>query len=143
MSGPPPIRPATADDVPFVRDDCRSYLPPDVLFELIARGDLLIAERDGQAIGYAALDRLGAVHPFLVAIWVLAPYRRGGIGRALLATVERSARARGHTVLYSSSSGDEPAPQAWHRHVGFAECGFIAGLNTGGVGEVLFRKLLA
>ncbi|MFU8827154.1 MAG: hypothetical protein ACNA70_06650 [Brevefilum sp.] len=31
---------------------------------------------------------------------------------------------------------------AWHRHMGFAECGVINGLNQGGVGEVIFRKSL-
>jgi len=45
-------------------------------------------------------------------------------------------------VLFSSSQANEPEPQAWHRHVGFEECGFIAGINEGGVGEVFFRKVL-
>lgn len=142
MSGSPRIRSAAAGDVPFVRDECGSYLSPDVLLELIVRQDLLVAERDDQPIGYAALDRLGAVHPFLAAIRVLEWHRGRGIGRALLAEVESRVRARGHAVLYSSSSADEPAPQEWHRHVGFTECGFVAGLNVGRVGEVLFRKSL-
>jgi hypothetical protein len=37
---------------------------------------------------------------------------------------------------------DESAPQAWHRWMGFEECGFLAGMNEGGVGEVFFRKAL-
>jgi hypothetical protein len=51
-------------------------------------------------------------------------------------------RRQGHTVLYSSSQADEAEPQAWHRHVGFVECGFVAGINAGGVGEIFFRKQL-
>lgn len=51
-------------------------------------------------------------------------------------------RDGGYQSLYSSSQADEPAPQAWHRAVGFAECGFLAGINPGGVGEMFCRKPL-
>jgi len=80
--------------------------------------------------------------PYIALIRVLAAHRRSGVGRALLGYVEEEAAGRGHRVLYSSSQADEPAPQAWHRRMGFAECGFLAGVNEGGVGEVFFRKLL-
>ena len=63
-------------------------------------------------------------------------------GRTLLAHVEAELTSRGHAALYSSSQADEPEPQAWHRRMGFDECGLIAGLNPGGVGEVFFRKTL-
>jgi hypothetical protein len=46
----------------------------------------------------------------------------------------------GHAQLYSSSQENESAPQAWHLHMGFAECGFISRFNAGGVGEVFFVK---
>lgn len=142
MSDPVSVRAAKPDDVPFVREVCRSYLPGTILLELIARDDVLVADRGDQPIGYVALDRLGGVFPYLAAIHVLPSQRHHGVGRALLAEVEARCRARGHAVLYSSSSADEAAPQAWHRRVGFAECGFVAGLNPNGVGEVLFRKAL-
>jgi GNAT superfamily N-acetyltransferase len=69
-------------------------------------------------------------------------YRRQGVGRALLGVVGREIRARGHVALYNSSQADEAERQVSHRHVGFAECGFLAGVNAGGVGEVFFRNLL-
>ena len=68
-------------------------------------------------------------------------YRRQGVGKALLRFIETFLREAGHEALYSSSQADEPEPQAWHRHVGFEECGFIAGINDG-IGEVFFRKSL-
>ena len=37
---------------------------------------------------------------------------------------------------------NEAEPQAWHRAAGFRECGIIAGINEGGIGEVFFRKEL-
>jgi GNAT superfamily N-acetyltransferase len=112
------------------------------LLELIGRGDVVVADLDGSPVGYAALDRIGAVSPFLAAIHVLEPHRRAGIGRALLGELERRTASRGHEVLYSSSTADEAAPQSWHRRMGFEECGFVAGFNAGGVGEVIFRKRL-
>ena len=60
----------------------------------------------------------------------------------MLSFIEDYLRERGHNNLYSSSQVDEPQPQAWHRHVGFEECGFIGGIYNGGVGEVFFRKRL-
>jgi hypothetical protein len=36
----------------------------------------------------------------------------------------------------------EPEPQAWHRHIGFTECGALVGINDGGIGEIFFRKVL-
>jgi len=37
---------------------------------------------------------------------------------------------------------DEPEPQAWHRRVGFSECGVLTGINEGSVGELFFRRRL-
>ena len=39
-----------------------------------------------------------------------------------------------------SSQVDEAEPQAWHRHIGFVECGILAGLNEGDVGEVFYVR---
>jgi len=50
---------------------------------------------------------------------------------------------QGFDVLYSSSQVDEPKPQAWHRHMGFEECGVINGINQGDIGEIFFRKRLS
>ena len=45
-------------------------------------------------------------------------------------------------MLYSSSQADEPEAQAWHRRMGFEECGIVSGINEGGIGEVFFRRPL-
>ena len=104
---------------------------------------MFVALQDDEPVGYLRLEWLWSKLPYIELVHVLAPYRRGGVGRALLAHVEAEAARRGHDALYSSSQADESEPQAWHRRMGFEECGLLAGLNEGGVGEVFFRKTLA
>jgi hypothetical protein len=65
------------------------------------------------------------------------------VGRAMLRYLENVLCEQGHTALYSSSQANEPEPQAWHRYVGFKECGFIAGINGAGIGEIFFLKDLS
>jgi GNAT superfamily N-acetyltransferase len=134
------VRTATEADLDLIAPD--SYIPRERLAQMAADGRILVAEHDGELVGFACLDYLVATKPFLALIRVLEPYRRQGIGRALLAHLEALCRARGHDVPYSSSQADEPAPQAWHRHVGFEEAGAISGFNDDGIDEVLFRKRL-
>lgn len=107
---------------------------------MIMMQQVVVAEQAAQPMGYAYLDFLGVVNPFLAMIWVFDPFRRQGVGRALLTFIEVYIRGLGHTVLYSSTQASEPEPQAWHRHMGFEECGFIAGAQPSGIGEVYFRK---
>lgn len=113
---------------------------------IMREGELVAVGRPGelkrQVDQKLRLEYLWSLVPFIALITVLPAYRRRGVGQAMLAFVEAYLRDQGHDALYSSSQADEPAPQAWHRHVGFVECGFIAGMNVGGVGEVFFRKLL-
>ena len=148
MSGEVVIRFARLDDLDFAYQD--GYIPGEVLKRKIEAQsvlnpdrieDILIAERNGKRVGYVRLEYLWSIVPYISLIQVLPDFRRQGIGKALLRFIETFLREAGHEVLYSSSQADEPEPQAWHRHVGFEECGFIAGIN-GGAGEVFFRKNL-
>jgi L-amino acid N-acyltransferase YncA len=114
----------------------------DVVRRMIARQQVVVAEHDGRSLGYAYFDYLGVLDPFLAMIWVFEEYRERGVGKTILRFLEDYFRAQGHDVLYSSSRVDEPRPQAWHRHMGFEECGFIVGSGQDSVGEVYFRKRL-
>jgi GNAT superfamily N-acetyltransferase len=130
---------------PADRDWCAAQDPhasPELLSQKIAAGEVAVAERDGRAVGYLRLEYLWATLPFISLIRVLEEERRQGVGRAILAFLEAALRGRGHDLLLSSSQVDEPSPQAWHRAVGFEECGILVGVNAGGVGEVFFRKRL-
>jgi N-acetylglutamate synthase-like GNAT family acetyltransferase len=134
------VRFASEDDLAFVGQD--RYLAPDVLQRKIAMREVFIAEQDGEAIGYLRLEFLWSKVPYVGLVHVLDGCRRRGVGRALLKFLEQDLQARGHRTLYSSSQANEIEPQTWHRHVGFEECGVIAGINDGGIDEVFFRKKL-
>ena len=139
MAAPPVlVRPATPADLAFVGQD--GYLSEAVVRRKVEDGDVWIAHRADEPVGYLRLEWLWSAVPYVALVRVLPPHRRSGVGRALLAAAEAEAARRGQPALYSSSQADEPEPQAWHRHMGFEECGLIAGLNEGGVGEVFFRR---
>jgi len=135
------IRLAAQAELDFVRQIDR-HIPVEVAARKIEAQEILIAEANGALVGYLRLEFLWSLVPYIALIRVLPEYQRQGAGRALLAFLEDRLRRQGHTVLYSSSQVDEAEPQAWHRHMGFTECGFVAGINAGGVGEIFFRKQL-
>lgn len=142
------VRFARHDDLDFAYQD--GYISAEVLKRKIDAQtalnpdcieDVVIAEWDGKRVGYVRLEYLWSIVPYISLIRVLPEYRQQGVGKALLQFIETFLRKAGHEALYSSSQADEPEPQAWHRYMGFEECGFIAGINEG-VGEVFFRKNL-
>ena len=139
-SGAVSIRFANPDDLNFVRQD--GHLPAATARRKIEWREVIVAEISGGLVGYVRLEYFWSAVPYIALIHVLPEHRRRGVGKALLAYTEAHLRAEGHKALYSSSQADEAEPQAWHRHVGFEECGLIAGINEGGVGEVFFRKML-
>jgi len=134
------VRLATADDLDFVVQD--GHISRGVVAGKMDRDEVVVAEQDGESVGYARIEFLWSVVPFIALIWVLEPHRKQGVGTAILAHLEERFRAEGHEALFSSSQADEPEPQAWHRRMGFEDCGVIERINEGGVGEVFFRKVL-
>ena len=142
------VRFARLDDLDFAHQE--GYISTEVLKRKIDAQlalnpdgieDILIAERNGKRVGYVRLEYLWSIVPYISLIQVLPEYRRQGVGKALLGFLETFLRDAGHEALYSSSQADEPEPQAWHRYMGFKECGFITSINDG-IGEVFFRKSL-
>ena len=134
------VRLANLDDLSFVTSD--GYVAADVVQRKIIDNEVFVAERDGERLGYLRLEYLWSRVPYIALIRVAEPRRRQGAGRALLGNLETVLLQQGHAVLYSSSQADESEPQAWHRHMGFRECGILSGINEGGIGEVFFRKSL-
>ena len=139
------FRIATAADTELLLQ--HGALPPEIIARKIDWGEIIVAEQNateqyGSVIGHLRLEYLWSKIPYIGLIRVLEPWRRQGIGRGLVMFVADMLRRRGDGFLYSSSQADEPEPQNWHRHIGFEECGIIAGINPGGIGEVFFRMKL-
>lgn len=134
------VRFAERKDLSFVAQD--GYVSRDIVAAKIDAGEVLIAEKDALPVGYLRIEYLWSRVPYITLIRVLPEHRKEGVGKAVLAFLERALESVGHTVLLSSSQADEPEPQAWHRHVGFAECGRLEMINDG-VDEIFFRKDLS
>jgi GNAT superfamily N-acetyltransferase len=138
----PIVRFATPDDLDWCLEIDHTVSDAVFIQRKIGFDEVLIAEVSGRRTGYLRLEYLWSVVPYIGLIYVLDNARKQGVGRAILSFLESYLRAQGHTFLLSSSQVDEPPPQAWHRHMGFVECGILTGINPGGVGEVFFRKPL-
>ena len=113
-----------------------------VIRHKIANDEIIVAEIDGQLIGYIRLEFLWSIKPYIGLVFIEEGYRREGIGRKMLRFLEDHLKKYGYEELYSSSDVSEPEPQAWHRANGFVECGIINGINEGDIGEIFFRKTL-
>jgi len=90
--------------------------------------------------GYLRLEFLWSQIPNIALIHVMDTLRKRGCSRKLLDFVIQNLKNRGFNVTYSSSQADEPEPQAWHRHMGFEECGMICGINDGGIEEIFLKR---
>ncbi|WP_428515692.1 N-acetyltransferase family protein [Roseovarius sp.] len=110
----------------------------------------LVAERDGDLLGYATYGpyRNGSGYrETLEHTVLLRPGAEGnGVGRALMQALEDHARARGVHSLIGGISGENAGGIAFHRRIGFAEVGRVAqaGLKFGRrIDLVLMQKLLS
>ena len=86
----------------------------------------ILAEVDGQVVGFAALRLVPCVlyaqpHAELTELFVEAPYRRQGVGRALVAHAEQLAREDGADELVLLTDLDNADAQAFYRAQGYAD----------------------
>jgi GNAT superfamily N-acetyltransferase len=121
---------------------CDATVRREAIARKIGCDEVLVAESAGGMVGYLRLEYLWSKLPFIGLIHVVDAHRGAGVGRAMLVFLEGYLRERGHGVLLSSSMSDAAEAQQWHRRTGFEECGFLAGVNPGAIGEVFFRKRL-
>jgi len=136
------VRFAEPTDLDYCIESDYEHVGETVLRRKIEEKTVVLAEVDEKPIGYLRIEYLWLKIPYLSVIGVDEEYQRRGVGTAMIKFLEEHLSRSGHNILYSSSQADEPGPQTWHRKIGFEECGIIAGINDGGVGEVFFRKQL-
>jgi GNAT superfamily N-acetyltransferase len=105
--------------VPYMLERCDG--PDSVLF---------VAEVDGRVVGFASAIRVerptpddcDAFHFELGEISVLDELRNGGVGSALVAEVERHARAHRAPALRVSMGAENEDAQRLYARLGFAPC---------------------
>lgn len=135
------IQEATVGDIPELGPLDR--WPSEAAWrERIGAGGVLVARHAGRIVALLRHCVLWTTVPFVELIWVDPAFRGRGLSRRLLAALTDRLRQRGFVALLSSSQEDEPEAQAWHRHVGFSDNGYIANIADDGVGEVVFRLVL-
>jgi ribosomal protein S18 acetylase RimI-like enzyme len=86
----------------------------------------IVAELDGRVAGFASLrlvNYLGEDVPYaeISELFVSAPYRRKGIGRALMAELETRARAAGATGLSVLTAAENDPALALYRAMGLRQ----------------------
>src|SRR2546426_241008 len=101
--------------------DHRSVADDDTLREM---DYALVAERDGELVGFAAAEHEAWNRRVIVRhLYVAARRRRSGIGRALLDHLDIIARSAGARCLWLDTPNvNYPAIQ-FYRHMGFRLCG--------------------
>lgn len=86
---------------------------------------LLVAEADGEVIGYASYGpfrpHAGYAHTMEHSVYVDPAHHRQGVGRALLEQLIAVARQRGVHALVGGLSADNEASLGLHTALGFAE----------------------
>lgn len=87
--------------------------------------DFFVARWNGEAIGCAALvaGTAGPGQAELKRMYVDAVARGKGAGRALLARIEETARAKGISLLQLETGGEQPEALGLYRAAGFRERG--------------------
>jgi ribosomal protein S18 acetylase RimI-like enzyme len=104
--------------------------------------EVVMADLDGELVGLLRLDYLWSSIPHVAQVRVVEHHRRDGIGRALVTFVEQQARSRGTDKILSSTRPDKIGAQAWHRQIGFAECGSLEGIGPNDEPTIFFLKML-
>lgn len=89
---------------------------------------VLVAERDGEVLGFVSLHLMPLFHQEgdlcrITAVAVSGSARRQGVGRRLVGAAEEFADANGAIRVEITSGEHRPVAHAFYRQVGYAEEG--------------------
>jgi GNAT superfamily N-acetyltransferase len=104
-----------------------------------SEGRLLVAELDGELIGYAALGWFSG-YDFLELLAVRPDKRRQGVATALIRAIE--ARSRSGKLFTSTNRSNRPMRRLCAR-LGFQPSGIVENLDDGDPELVYFKRVEA
>lgn len=129
------IRPALLTDL--VAINAFDIFAGSRLLEIVDN-HMLVAEVDGQVIGYAAWVPCGFVgRDYITYLGVAPSHQRRGLGSALLQAVETTI---GSGRVFVSTQEDNHTMLAFLPVEGWVHAGEVAGVHKGGRAEVFFYK---
>ena len=115
-------------------------------YELLFVDDCAAGEAGAETAAFACFGRIPLTAASYDLYWiVVAPgHQRRGLGKRLLAEVERRVREAGGTRLYvdTSSRAQYEPTRAFYRACGYPEVSFLADFYFPGDGKVIHCKLL-
>jgi N-acetylglutamate synthase-like GNAT family acetyltransferase len=127
------VRAASEADLGWVEDTARSLLGDP--FQAHSRrqfhvtdGDVLIAEREGEPVGFLSWEVDG---DWCEVLAIACTARRSGAGTALMAAVAAAAAERGCTRVRVVTTDDNTGAQRFYEHLGYE----LAERIVGGVDE--------
>lgn len=125
----------------LVRHDAQ--VSEDWVRRCVAHGEYFVAREADDYRGFLRFSRFWGRIPYMEMIRVLPAYQRSGVGTALFLAWQEAMRGEGATLLMTSSEGDEPEPQVWHRRNGFSDAGAIELPGIQRAAEVFLVKTIA
>lgn len=158
------IRPATADDLPAIRDiynhyvvhsTCTYQLEPDTeqdrrdwFHNRTDRHPVTVAEEGGRALGWASLSpwkaRAGYARSVEASVYVHHDHHRRGLGRALALDLIDRARALGHHTILGGACTTQAASIALQESLGFQKVAHLreVGFKFGRWLDVVYLQLI-
>ena len=130
------IRTATEADLPFLEKNDR-HIRLSELKALIGQSRILLAETDGETVGWLRWSLFWDNTPFMNMLYFLEGYRGKGHGRKIVEHWENQMRQEGYDSVMTSSLSDEQA-QHFYRKLGYVDSGSL--LLPGEALEIIFTK---
>lgn len=132
------IRTAIETDLPFLTAHDH-HITPAELQNLLRLSRILMVEVAETPVGWLRWGLFWDNTPFLNLLYLLEPWRRQGIGSALMTRWESDMAWAGYTALMTSTQSDEQA-QHFYRKLGYRDAGAL--LLPGKPLEILFHKTI-
>ncbi|MGN0747123.1 MAG: GNAT family N-acetyltransferase [Aristaeellaceae bacterium] len=133
------IRCAAEKDIPWLTEHDR-HIGADALHSSVRQGRILLAEQDGQTVGWLRWSLFWDEIPFMNMLFLLEGFRRQGLGRELVLRWEKDMQAAGCLRVMTSSQANEDG-QHFYRRLGYQDAGAL--LLPGEPLEIIFLKELA